>query len=380
VIFLPLDFRKGSAVSNKHVLKVELDARSYDIVVKAGLMNDGSTYLRPEIEDRKCLIITDTNVNGLYAEKIAEALKKSGAKDVSISFFPAGEMNKTIDTVKNLYSECISNSLDRSSLIVALGGGVPGDIAGFVAATYMRGIDFIQIPTTLLAMVDSSVGGKTGVDLPQGKNLVGAFWQPLLVMIDTSYLKTLAPKEILCGLAEIVKYAVIIDPELFEMLENNTERLKNLDMEFYSGIIARCCRLKAEVVSKDERENGLRAILNFGHTFGHAIEAVAGFSSGMTHGEAVAIGMCIASDIAVKTNMMSKASSSRIEKLMKSLGLKTSVKGFEPEKIFTAMGSDKKKKGSTINLVIPRKIGEVTITPDINKEIILTAIRNRCAY
>jgi len=364
-------------VSKKHVLKVELGERSYDIIVQPSISRDAEFYLKPFISGRKCLIVTDHTVNDIYGHKTAKTLSGSGAK-VSSVVFKAGETSKNLDTIREFYQKAVNEELDRSSLVVALGGGVCGDMAGFMAATYMRGIDFIQIPTSLLAMVDSSVGGKTGVDLPEGKNLVGAFWQPVLVLIDPELLETLPANELRCGLAEIIKYAVILDAELFELLENNIEKLKKLDLDFYSGIISRCCRLKAEVVSKDEREGGLRAILNYGHTFGHAIEAVSGYNS-ILHGEAIAVGMAIAADLAVKLGTFDKTSADRQEKLMKALELPVTLKNYDAEKILEAMGNDKKKQDGKIKLILPEKIGSVSISPCADRKLMLEVIRNRCS-
>jgi 3-dehydroquinate synthase len=250
-------------------------------------------------------------------------------------------------------------------------------MAGFSAAVYMRGIEFVQIPTTLLAMVDSSVGGKTGVDLPEGKNLMGAFWQPKLVLIDPEVLKSLPEKEIRCGLAEVIKYGVIMDAELFADLEKNVDKLKSLDMEYYTGIVARCCELKAEVVRQDEREGGLRAILNYGHTFGHAVEMLSDFT--ISHGEAVAMGMVMAAELAVITGRISREDAERQNRLLTALGLPTRVPaGFESEKIYSAMQKDKKKVGSMLKLVLPDEIGKVSIVGDSEINDILKAIGVYC--
>ena len=363
-------------MNTKKNIHVDLSERSYDIAVSPGILKNAGNLLKNFVAGKKCLIITDSNVNELYAKNALAFLKNAGA-EASLTDFPAGEASKHLGTVGALYSKAVGCGLDRNSLIVALGGGVPGDIAGFVAATYMRGVNFIQIPTSLLAMVDSSVGGKTGVDLPEGKNLVGAFWQPLHVLIDPEVLKTLPEREVKCGLAEIIKYGVIVDEELFEMLENNIDKLNSLDLDFYSEVIARCCRLKAQVVSQDEREGGLRAILNFGHTFGHAVEAVSGYQT-IGHGEGVAIGMCMASDLAAKSGRMDKNAAMRLEQLLKTLGLPCGITGHKAESILEAMSSDKKKKDGKLVLILPDKIGAVSIVNDTSRNDILTAIKGRC--
>jgi 3-dehydroquinate synthase len=242
----------------------------------------------------------------------------------------------------------------------------------------MRGIDFIQIPTTLLAMVDSSVGGKTGIDLPEGKNLVGAFWQPKTVLIDPDVLSTLPERELACGLAEVVKYGMIFDEEFFIYLENHIKELKNLDSEVYTYVIGRCCELKADVVCKDEREeSGLRALLNYGHTFGHAIETVTGYEK-LNHGEAVAIGMCMAASLSVADFRLDDAAELRQESLLRALHLPCSISGVKPSEIFNAMSKDKKVVNGQLRFILPEIIGEAVICEIPDKKLIMTAIRNCC--
>jgi 3-dehydroquinate synthase len=364
--------RKALVLSRK--IDVALNERSYAIQVQPGIIKEAAKYFEPITANKKSLIISDNNVYTLYGKPLENALDSINSSHAH-SIFPAGEESKTLITMANHYHNAVKAGLDRRSIIIALGGGVPGDIAGFVAATYMRGIDFIQVPTSLLAMVDSSVGGKTGVDLPEGKNLVGAFWQPKLVLIDPETLNTLPEKEIKCGLAEIVKYAVIMDKDFFKLLEENIAGLNSLDLELYTKIIAHCCKLKAEVVAQDEREGGLRAILNYGHTFGHAIEAVADFQIG--HGEGVAIGMSMAADLAVKLGMLDESDSKRQEALMEKLGLPYKLNAYDPQEIFRAMSKDKKVESGSLRLVLPNRIGEVTIKRDIDNDLILNAIKGR---
>lgn len=356
-------------------INIELKERGYDILIGSGLLNEVSDMLRDFISGKKCFIITDDNVNRIYGDKILKSLE-SVCSSVVIADFPAGEGSKNLLTVENLYHKASSAGLDRSSVIVALGGGVTGDIAGFVAATYMRGIDFIQIPTTLLAMVDSSVGGKTGIDLPEGKNLVGAFWQPRLVLIDPAALLTLPEREIRCGLAEIVKYGIILDAAFFNLLELNTDKLLSLDMDFYAAIIGRCCELKAQVVTADERESNLRAILNYGHTFAHAIETVTGYKR-LAHGEAVAIGMRMAAKFAVVTGRLKEESASRQEKLLRNLGLPCGIK-VNPHMILDAMSKDKKVLKGGLRLVLPDSIGKVSVIGNVDKKTVLEAIKSCC--
>ena len=351
-------------------IQVALEERSYDILIKAGILQNANDVLSSLCSNRSAIIVTDSNVDPLYSDR----LKYS---NYSKFIFTAGEKNKTIDTVTDICRAAVAAGLDRKSLILALGGGVCGDMAGFAAAVYMRGIDFVQIPTTLLAMVDSSVGGKTGVDLPEGKNLVGAFWQPQLVVIDPETLKTLPMKEVQNGLAEVVKYGMIQDWDFFELLEKNLEALKNLDMDFYTDMIKRCCEIKAEIVAQDEREGGLRAILNYGHTFGHAVELLSNFD--IAHGAAVSIGMAVAVELGVMTGKISKDYAERQNTLLRNIGLPVRIPtGFVPEKIYAAMLHDKKTTGSKVKLILPVANGAVSIVDDLDSELIIQAIRNCC--
>ncbi len=357
-------------------VKVKLEERSYDIVVASGSLGIISKILADFAASRRCLIVTDSNVQPLYENTVKLGLAELGA-EMAHYVFPAGEEYKTPETVIDICRKGVRSGLDRKSLIVALGGGVCGDMAGFAAAVYMRGIEFIQIPTTLLSMVDSSVGGKTGADLPEGKNLVGAFWQPQIVLIDPQTLKTLPLEEIRCGLAEVVKYGMILDQELFNLLEANTEKLKSLDMDFYTQVIKRCCELKADVVSRDEREGGLRSILNYGHTFGHAIELISNFE--IAHGKAVSMGMSIAVELAVDLKKITGDIAKRQHALLETLGLPTKVPaGFNPENVYNAMMRDKKTMGKIIRLILPDSIGRVEMVKGLEKEIIIKAIRKRC--
>ena len=357
-------------------IPVGLGERSYDIITGQGILCNASEYLEPFVKGRKCLLLTDSNVGPLYAEKVAEMLIAAGAEAFTFPF-QAGEENKTLETVGGICSHAVKCGLDRSSLIIALGGGVCGDIAGFAAAIYMRGINFIQIPTTLLAAVDSSVGGKTGADLPEGKNLIGAFWQPKLVLMDPEVFTTLPLKEIRCGLAEVVKYGVIMDAPLFAKLEENTDKLNAVDLEFYTEIIARCCELKAKVVAADEREGGLRAILNYGHTFGHAVELVSNFT--LAHGEGVAIGMNMAAELAVQAGLLDRTVAVRQRILLEKIALPCTLPtGIDPEQIYTGMLKDKKKVGSRLNLIILLEIGKVEIKSGFEPADIIKAIRCCC--
>lgn len=359
-------------------IHVGLSDHPYDIFVRANLIDDLPAKVEKFVSKRKILLVTDSNVNKLYGKKVAKLLETVCSK-VFIAEFPAGEPNKTLSTIESLYNECVSYELDRSSVIVALGGGVVGDIAGFLAATFMRGVDFIQIPTSLLAMVDSSVGGKTGVDLPVGKNLVGAFHQPKIVIIDPVFLQTLPKREVKCGLAEVVKYGMIMDEEFFTLLEDNVNALNAMELDCFEIIISRCCALKADIVTKDEREeSGLRAMLNYGHTFAHAIEASLGFDK-INHGEAVAVGMCMAANLAVDDARLDTAAELRQENLLRDLHLPCSVDGASPSDIHAAMRRDKKVIDGRVRFVLPDTIGAVTLSDGpMEKSKIVEAIRNCC--
>ena len=362
-----------------HKIKVDLKERGYDIIIGKGIVSGGkpdASVFRPFVSGRKCLVVTDSNVGRILSARFLKVLGTAGAH-AELAVFKAGEASKNIRTYESLLRKASKSGLDRSSVIVALGGGVVGDVAGFVAATYMRGVSFIQVPTTLLAMVDSSVGGKTGIDLPEGKNLVGAFWQPRLVVIDPQTLRTLPKRELRCGLAEVVKYGVIMDENFFSFLGKNLCGIVKMDNRIYEKIIARCCELKAEVVCADEREtSGLRAILNYGHTFGHAVETVTGYGK-YAHGEAVSIGMCIAANLAISCNKFSPESAERQKSLLKAVGLPTNIAGdIGPVKIYKAMFKDKKTENGKLRLVLPDRIGKVSLVKDVDGKAVLEAIRS----
>jgi 3-dehydroquinate synthase len=359
-------------------INVNLQERAYKIFISPGMFKKKlSDNITPFIKGKKVLIVTDETVNDLYG-KIVEKTISIKAKECKLYAIKPGEGSKHIGTMEKLYHEAVSDTLDRKSVIVALGGGVVGDIAGFLAATYMRGIDFIQIPTTLLAMVDSSVGGKTGIDLPEGKNLVGAFWQPKTVLIDPEVLSTLPKRELACGLAEVVKYGMIFDEDFFIYLENHIRELKNLNPEVYTSVIAKCCELKADVVRRDEREeSGLRALLNYGHTFGHAIETITGYEK-LNHGEAVAIGMCMAASLSVADFRLDDAAELRQESLLRDLLLPTSISDVKPSEIYNAMSKDKKVIDGQVRFILPETIGDAVMCEIPDKKLIMTAIRNCC--
>ena len=329
--------------------------------------------VRREDVGAKCLVISDSNVWKIYGPKISYILPD----DVSVySFvFEAGEEQKNIGVINDIYTMLVEKEFDRKDTIVALGGGVTGDMAGFAAATYMRGIGFLQIPTSLLAEVDSSVGGKTGIDYAGYKNIIGSFYQPDAVYISAGFLKTLSDRDIRTGLSEIIKYGVIWDNSLFEYIVDNMQKILDKDLDVLMYLIRKSCEIKAEVVSKDERENGIRAILNFGHTIGHAVESLSGFE--LTHGESVALGMIAATNIAYDIGILdSREDVDRIFDAIKKAGLPVSVSDMNAEDIYTAMLHDKKTLEGKLNFILPVSIGNVEKVVIDDKSIIINALNN----
>src|ERR1039458_9491771 len=341
------------------IVQVPLGNRSYAIKVGGGLLARLGAECAQLKLGQRCAVITDSNVGKHFAKAALKSLSASGFETVLITV-PAGEKSKRIAVVEKCYDQLASHRLERKSFIVALGGGVVGDLAGFVAATYLRGIPFVQVPTTLLAQVDSSVGGKTGVNLTAGKNLVGAFYQPQLVLCDLDALKTLPKREFVSGLAEVIKYGVIYDAILFAQLEHNLPKLLERDAATLAAVIARCCEIKAEVVGQDETESGLRAILNFGHTIGHAIENSSGYGK-FLHGEAISIGQVAAANLSHKILGLPSGDVARIEKIFVQAGLPVKIKlnAVQRKKLFAAMKLDKKVSGGEVKFVLAEKIGKV---------------------
>jgi 3-dehydroquinate synthase len=345
---------------------VDLGDRSYPIFIGSGLLND-SQILTPHIKGRQVCIISNDVVAPLYIEKLKVLLS---GYELSEFILPDGEAEKTLDNIAHIYDALLSNRLDRNATVIALGGGVVGDMAGFAAATYLRGVNFIQIPTTLLAQVDSSVGGKTGVNRPLGKNMVGAFYQPQCVLADTDTLKTLPDKELFAGLAEVIKYGLINNLDFFNWLESNIENLKSRDELCLVQAIKTSCEEKAAIVASDEKESGIRAILNLGHTFGHAIETAMGYGNWL-HGEAVATGMLMAADLSWRIGNLTIEDVSRIKKLLIAAGLPV----VPPESVtnsefLSLMSRDKKNIQGSIRFVLLEKIGKALISADIDPELL----------
>ncbi|MDI6783574.1 MAG: 3-dehydroquinate synthase [bacterium] len=344
-------------------ISVKLDRRNYHILIQPGLLNQTGNLVAKLPVGKRVGIITNPTVGKYYAAIVNDSLCKSGFEPCLFSI-PDGEYYKNLDIVRDLYSRLIENRFDRNSGLIALGGGVIGDLTGFVAATYLRGIPFIQIPTTLLAQVDSSIGGKVGVNLPEGKNLVGSFYQPNLVIIDPTVLQTLPDRELHAGLAEVIKYGVIYDSSFFNWLEKNMAEILQGQLSLVTKIIARSCEIKAEVVSKDETEQGLRAILNFGHTVGHAIETLTGYAT-YSHGEAVAIGMVAAGKLALGLSLFKEKELNRLISLIQNAGLPTVIPNLAISQILDTIERDKKVRDRKLRFVLPTELGKVKLVDDI---------------
>ena len=355
-------------------LRVELGERSYEILIGSGFLANAADLLRPLGLGSRGVIISDSHVAGLYAEPLRLALAQGGYT-VEVLTVPAGEASKSMRQIERLFDRLPGLGLDRHSFVIAVGGGVVGDLAGFAAATYLRGVAFIQVPTSLLALVDSSVGGKVGVNLPQGKNLVGAFHQPRLVLADLATLRTLPERELRAGFAEVIKCGAIRDVKFFRWLETDGYRVLRLETDAVTDAVKRCCQIKAEVVSADERESGLRAILNFGHTVGHAMEALAEYV-GLLHGEAIAMGMCTAAWLSVKRAGLPEADARRIGMLIQASGLPVRPSERMPlTELLAAMRLDKKAREGKLRFVLLKQIGEAVVSDAVTDEDIEEVLR-----
>lgn len=354
---------------------VQLDARSYDILIGRECLGDlGQVYVERGLGGTAA-IVTNPIVATHYLERVQQSLVRVGVK-VAVVRVPDGEQYKTLETAARIYGDLIEAGLDRQACIVALGGGVIGDMAGFVAATYLRGIDFVQVPTTLEAQVDASVGGKTAVDHVLGKNMIGAFHQPKFVLIDTATLDTLPKRELRAGLAEVIKHGIIRDPELVAFLEDHIEGAATLRLpaDQINWLIAQQCRIKAEVVAADETEKGLREILNYGHTVGHALEVVTQYAH-YKHGEAVGLGMVAAGAIAVQKGMWAQEEFDRQNALIARLGMPECVPDLQVDGVLARMASDKKARDGVIRFVLPERIGKVALRDDVTRTEIASGIR-----
>jgi len=348
-------------------IRVRLDRRSYNIRIGTGLLTQVGPMLKEMGYADKAVIITDPTVKKLYGRKLKQSLTLSGFK-VALLEVPEGEEQKSLETAGRLYNELTESYAERTTPILALGGGVIGDLAGFVAATYMRGVPLVQIPTTLLAQGDSSIGGKVAVNHGLLKNKIGAFYHPRLTISDISTLKTLSPRELSDGLAEIIKHGAILDGEFFSYLEENLDKIKSLDDQVLERVVSRSAEIKAGVVEKDELDLGLRNILNYGHTVGHAIESVSELK--VWHGEAVAIGMLAEARISNRLGILDKSEVLRIKNLIAQAGLPIALPRLGVDRLIQAMGHDKKIQHGKLRFILPRAIGDVFITDEVSQSLV----------
>jgi shikimate kinase/3-dehydroquinate synthase len=355
---------------SRTLLNVELGERSYPITIGAGLLADPS-LLAQHIGGRQVAIVTNTTVAPLYLERVAAPLRAAGREVVTV-VLPDGEEHKTWSSLMRIFDALLANKCDRKTTLVALGGGVIGDLTGFAAASYMRGVPLVQIPTTLLSQVDSSVGGKTGLNHPLGKNMIGAFYQPRAVLADTATLATLPERELSAGLAEVIKHGAIIDATFFDWIEHNIGKLMARDQQALAYAISRSCEIKADVVRQDEREGGLRAILNFGHTFGHAIEAGLGYGQWL-HGEAVGCGMVMAADLSQRAGLVDAATVARVRALVAAAGLPTVAPDLGTERWLELMEVDKKNEGGAIKFILLKPLGAPSIQ-NVPQDLLLATL------
>jgi len=354
-------------------IEVSLGDRSYPIVIGRGMLSTLGPTLQQRALSGSIVLITDHHVAPLYLKPVEKHLLHFGFTVHSV-VVPAGERQKSLTRASRLYSGMLKAGVGRRSVVIALGGGVIGDLAGFVAATYQRGVHLVQFPTTLLAQVDSSVGGKVAVNHPLGKNMVGAFYQPALVWVDSETLQTLPFREIVCGMGEIVKYGIAFDAEFFRYLETDLNKVMNLEPDDLFHVQSRCLEIKSRIVSEDEKEAGLRALLNFGHTVGHALEA-AGDYRVLKHGEAVLLGMICESYIAVKMGMISSETHTRIVELIHRIPLKPNIGGFKTAKVLRAMKYDKKSEQGRVRFVLPTKIGDARTVENVDSNLVLESLK-----
>jgi 3-dehydroquinate synthase len=366
-----------------HTIDVVLPTQSHQIRIEPGLLAHLGETAREVAPHERALLAVDGNVIEPHGRLARESLEAAGYR-VLVHELVADEKKKTLQTVQDMYAAMLAVRLERGSPVIALGGGVVGDVAGFAAATYLRGVPLLQAPTTLLAMVDASIGGKTGVNHPLpsegahaselGKNLVGAFWQPRAVVIDPLVLRTLQPRDFRCGLAECIKHGVLADAGLFAFIESNIKRICEVDVDVLTELIARSARVKVAIVQEDEREAGRRALLNLGHTFAHAIEPIEALD--LRHGEAVAIGLCAAARCAGETGRLDSEVEQRIARLLEQAGLPTRLpRPVEVEPLIDTMGYDKKVAGGTMRLILPIALGRARIVTDVPEKVIVTAWR-----
>jgi len=349
---------------------IDLGPRSYPILIGAGLLQ-GAAALGEVVAARDVLVVTNETVGPLYLDQLTRSLE---GKRVRSTVLPDGERHKTLDVVARIFDALVAGHMNRDACVVALGGGVVGDMAGFAAACYQRGVDYVQVPTTLLAQVDSSVGGKTGVNHPGGKNLIGAFHQPRAVVSDTATLATLPPRELRAGLAEVIKYGLIADAGFLDWIDANLEAILRLDATALAHSIRRSCEIKAEIVAEDEREHGRRALLNLGHTFGHAIETATGYGEWL-HGEAVGVGMLLAADVSHRMGWLGASDVARLRRLLQRAGLPATAPAIGASRALELMRMDKKVLEGRIRLVLLRKTGEGVVRGDYPIDALVATLR-----
>ncbi|MDC1311091.1 3-dehydroquinate synthase [Burkholderiales bacterium] len=358
-------------MNNRQII-VGLEERSYPIIIGQDLFKTRNALDDIGLRGQRFVFVTNDVVGPIYLSAVAECFLSSG-KSIESIIIPDGEQFKSQDTLISIYDQLIAKRIDRSTTVVALGGGVVGDVAGFAAATYQRGIPFIQIPTTLLAQVDSSVGGKTAINHPAGKNMIGAFYQPKAVFISLDMLRTLPDREFKAGLAEVVKYGAIMDYTFFIWLEHNMRALLNREYDALAYAVERCCLNKAKIVEDDETESGSRALLNFGHTFGHAVEAGLGYGKWL-HGEAVAVGMLMAASLSVLAGELEQSDWVRIQKLLIQVGLPVEAPDLGCNRYLELMGYDKKVLDGKLRLVLLKNLGTAYVTPDFSEELLIEVL------
>lgn len=351
---------------------VSLGARSYPILVGAGALSSVGPQLANRGVGRRVVLVTDAAVSRLHAEPVRQSLAEAGF-EVAQADIPEGEQAKRLDVASALWDRLLDLGCDRSSTVVALGGGAVGDLAGFAAATYMRGMNFVQVPTTLLAQVDASIGGKTAIDHPRGKNLIGAFHQPRMVIVDPRTLTTLPEREFRSGLAEVIKHGVVLDARYFRELENSVPELLARDLPTLEAVVAGSCRLKAQVVERDEQEAELRWVLNYGHTVGHALEAATGFKM-WAHGEAVSLGMVAEARLAERLKLADTATTERQTRLLQRVGLPVRGLGVEPAAVLDALTRDKKRRDGQVSFVVAPEIGSFRIVNRVPVEPLLDVL------
>ena len=364
-------------------LEVSLGARSYDILIGGGLLADAGAHIRPLLPRPYTAIVTDETVAGLHLQALQDGLSAHGIESEAI-ILPPGEPTKNMGALSQTVERLLDLKIERDDLIVAFGGGVIGDLAGFAASVLRRGVDFVQVPTTLLAQVDSSVGGKTGVNAPQGKNLIGAFHQPRLVLADIDVLGTLTPRDFLAGYGEVAKYGLLGDEAFFEWLEVNGPALAAGDAEKRAYAVRRSCEMKAEIVARDEKERGDRALLNLGHTFGHALEAATGYTDRLLHGEGVAIGCSLAFEVSARMGLCAQEAPSRVRAHLDAMGMKKDLDDIpgelpDADALITLMGQDKKVRRGQLTFILARAIGDAFVTREADLDVIRAVLTQALA-